>query len=354
MYKVLIVDDSLIARKMMMKVLMNTEYKIHIEAKSGEEAVIQYLKNKPDIITMDYDMPGIGGLQAARRIIEINKEAKIVFVTAHSIIDFNKEEMVHFSNQVVQKPVTKEKLLPLMNSILSKSTNKTIIKSEEKEDLEIQQNKGIFKEYDIEVGQYVIISHYSNKELSINSIISKIKEDSLELKITKDFVINNYFESDPVVIGFETKKRIYICEGEIKSININNKIFEVKINALDDVENQRQSQRFPVSIYVEVRHEKYKGSLKAVVKDISVEGMNIITNFEFEKGDKINLEWFLDNEVLTIESEIMWKKQLKQDKFNYGIKNIYKFTGDNKKRVITNFISELKDNLEKEIQKLRD
>ncbi|GAC1546731.1 MAG: chemotaxis response regulator protein-glutamate methylesterase [Candidatus Velthaea sp.] len=68
---VLIVDDSAFMRRAIAK-MMEKEDDIEVvgSAASGEEAVALVAKTKPDVITMDVEMPGMGGLEAARTIIE--------------------------------------------------------------------------------------------------------------------------------------------------------------------------------------------------------------------------------------------------------------------------------------------
>ena len=52
------------------------------QAVSGEEAIALYREHAPDITLMDVRMPGIGGLEATRRICQINPHAKVIAVTA--------------------------------------------------------------------------------------------------------------------------------------------------------------------------------------------------------------------------------------------------------------------------------
>ena len=58
------------------------------KAKNGEEAVIKFQKfiSKPDLIVMDYHMPGKNGLEATQAILDIDKTAKIVIVSGDSTI----------------------------------------------------------------------------------------------------------------------------------------------------------------------------------------------------------------------------------------------------------------------------
>ena len=52
------------------------------EAQSGEEAVRLARRLKPDVVLMDVKMPGIGGLEATRKLIAIDPQIKIIVVTS--------------------------------------------------------------------------------------------------------------------------------------------------------------------------------------------------------------------------------------------------------------------------------
>lgn len=54
------------------------------QAASGEEAVSKVREQQPDVVLMDIRMPGIGGLEATRRILRISDEIKVIAVTACS------------------------------------------------------------------------------------------------------------------------------------------------------------------------------------------------------------------------------------------------------------------------------
>ena len=68
--KVLVVDDSAFMRRAITRILEN-EDDIHVvaTARSGEEALAKVSQVNPDVITMDVEMPGMGGLEAVRQIV---------------------------------------------------------------------------------------------------------------------------------------------------------------------------------------------------------------------------------------------------------------------------------------------
>lgn len=83
MLKVLVVDDSLIMRRNVSKILEGLGHSVTAEAKNGHEAIEQYARVKPDLVTMDITMPDMDGIAAVKGIRRIDKCAKIIMVTSH-------------------------------------------------------------------------------------------------------------------------------------------------------------------------------------------------------------------------------------------------------------------------------
>ena len=82
MAKILIVDDSKTSRKILRSILESNGHEVIGEAINGEEAVSKFLELQPDIATMDITMPIMDGLEALKEIMNIDKNAKVVMVTA--------------------------------------------------------------------------------------------------------------------------------------------------------------------------------------------------------------------------------------------------------------------------------
>ncbi|MCK5481028.1 MAG: UvrY/SirA/GacA family response regulator transcription factor [Gammaproteobacteria bacterium] len=84
MINVMLVDDHDLVRSGIKRILADVgDIEVVAEADSGEQAVSQARKIKPDIILMDLSMPGIGGLEATRKITRSMPGAKIIAVTVH-------------------------------------------------------------------------------------------------------------------------------------------------------------------------------------------------------------------------------------------------------------------------------
>ncbi len=81
--KILVVDDHDLVRMGIVRMLADIDgYQVVGDAKSGEEAVTKARILKPDVVLMDVKMPGMGGLEATKKLLTVNPVIKIIAVTA--------------------------------------------------------------------------------------------------------------------------------------------------------------------------------------------------------------------------------------------------------------------------------
>ncbi len=82
MINVMVVDDHNLVRKGL-SVMLSSAQGIRVigEASSGEESLTLVKNKRPDVILMDLKMPGIGGIEATKKLSRLVPEAKIVIVT---------------------------------------------------------------------------------------------------------------------------------------------------------------------------------------------------------------------------------------------------------------------------------
>ncbi|MEQ9425194.1 MAG: ATP-binding protein [Cyclobacteriaceae bacterium] len=118
---VLVAEDNKMNQELMKDLFAQLHLEFHL-AENGEEAVNKSMEIKPNIILMDMHMPKMDGLEATKRIREIDefKDLPIVAVSADGLIEQQRRALDAGINEYVTKPVDFNKLLPILAKHLKK------------------------------------------------------------------------------------------------------------------------------------------------------------------------------------------------------------------------------------------
>ncbi|MGL1892142.1 MAG: response regulator [Spirochaetaceae bacterium] len=119
-YKVLVVDDSVFVRKQISQILNSEGFEVIGAAGNGEEGVEMYKELHPnvDIVTMDITMPKMDGVTALEKIIEFDKDAKVVMVSALGKQDLVKKSLMIGAKNYIVKPLDRKKVLERVLGVL--------------------------------------------------------------------------------------------------------------------------------------------------------------------------------------------------------------------------------------------
>ncbi|HTR46278.1 MAG TPA: response regulator transcription factor [Verrucomicrobiae bacterium] len=110
----LIVDDSELVRRSLRTVLQaNPEWEIVGEAGDGLAAVEMFRELRPNIVILDFQMPGINGIETARRMAEIAPAIPIVLFTQHASADLER----HAQEVGIRSVVSKTNAFPMVGMI---------------------------------------------------------------------------------------------------------------------------------------------------------------------------------------------------------------------------------------------
>ena len=118
MSKILVVDDSAFMRKAIKNVLLSTKYDDVIEAENANEAVEKYTQYKPILVFMDILLPGDSGIDALKKIIEIDPNANVVMCSSMGQDSVVSEAMQIGAKNYIVKPFTTDKVLSILKSVL--------------------------------------------------------------------------------------------------------------------------------------------------------------------------------------------------------------------------------------------
>lgn len=112
---VLVVDDSMLMRKMVADTLTDAGWQVVAEAADGQEAVEQYKQAHPDAVTLDIVMPGTNGMYALERILQFDPQAKVVVVSALNQTRLITEAIRKGAQDFIAKPFLPEQLQQTMS-----------------------------------------------------------------------------------------------------------------------------------------------------------------------------------------------------------------------------------------------
>lgn len=130
MARILVVDDSIVMRRNLEKILVEAGHEVVGQAINGMQAVILYSELNPDIVTMDISMPIMTGVDAVSYIMNKDAAANIIMISAlnqkHMVFEAINKGAKHY----IIKPIDQEILLKSINDILRDNENR-IIKNKE-------------------------------------------------------------------------------------------------------------------------------------------------------------------------------------------------------------------------------
>jgi len=117
--KVLIVDDAPDTLEIIQKLLHYEGYDVAM-ASTGEEGVKKVEEEKPEVVLMDINLPGIDGTEALRRIRIINPLQCVIMLTAFATVDNAVRALKEGASDFVKKPFENEHLIHIVNQCLEK------------------------------------------------------------------------------------------------------------------------------------------------------------------------------------------------------------------------------------------
>ncbi|MBI2646508.1 MAG: response regulator transcription factor [Deltaproteobacteria bacterium] len=119
MAKILIVEDKAEDFERIAEFLKNKGFQI-VGAKNGYEGLYQFDKESPDMVIVDWNMPGLPGTEVCRTIKEKNKQMPILLLTIQSQLQHKREGFQAGCDDYLVKPCDVEELLARVQHLLSK------------------------------------------------------------------------------------------------------------------------------------------------------------------------------------------------------------------------------------------
>ncbi|MDR0689327.1 MAG: response regulator [Spirochaetaceae bacterium] len=121
-YRVLVVDDSMFIAKQLGQIFTSEGFEVAGTAADGAQGVEKYKELYPniDLVTMDITMPVMDGVSALEKILEFDKEAIVIMVSALGKEDVVKKSLLMGAKSYIVKPLDRKKVLERVVSVLKR------------------------------------------------------------------------------------------------------------------------------------------------------------------------------------------------------------------------------------------
>ena len=143
-YKVLVAEDELIERMVLCKTLRKHlgELCDIFESKNGREALEVFDREQPQIAILDIEMPGINGLEVARKIRESGKDCAILFLTGFDKFSYAKQAISVRALEYLLKPYNEQELIYAVEEAMQHAARFAKQTSRKAEDLSPAREEG--------------------------------------------------------------------------------------------------------------------------------------------------------------------------------------------------------------------
>ena len=121
-YRVLVVDDSMFIAKQLGQIFTSEGFEVVATAGDGAQGVDKYKELHPniDLVTMDITMPVMDGVTALEKILEFDKNACVIMVSALGKEDVVKKSLLMGAKSYIVKPLDRKKVLERAVQVLKR------------------------------------------------------------------------------------------------------------------------------------------------------------------------------------------------------------------------------------------
>lgn len=120
---VLLVDDHKLVREVFAKLIEHEPDLLVIDqAADGDAGIRSVEQHRPDVVLLDIDMPGVSAFEAARRIVEISPETRVVFLSAYIYDRYIDEAILSQAAGYLTKNEPPERMLEAVRTVAGGGT----------------------------------------------------------------------------------------------------------------------------------------------------------------------------------------------------------------------------------------
>ena len=121
MARILVADDASFMRQMIREIVEEAGHEVVAEASDGVEAIEQFKKHHPDVVTMDIVMPRRSGIDAVKGIMEIDPTACVVMCSALGQETLVQEALQAGARDFIVKPFKPDAVRATLRKVIEKA-----------------------------------------------------------------------------------------------------------------------------------------------------------------------------------------------------------------------------------------
>lgn len=215
--KILVADDHKLFRRGIIKMLSEyPEISIIGEAENGEELIMKYFQLNPDISLVDISMPVLSGIEAAKKILDTDESAKILFLSMYDNEEFVYSCLVTGGYGLVNKNIMEDELISAIKKIHTgqryfgkefnyEKLNFLINKLESVHKKETTEKKSILSRRELEILQY-ISEGFTSQEIADKLDIGLRTVDTHRTHLIQKLHLNSLSDLIRYAIEYNYKK----------------------------------------------------------------------------------------------------------------------------------------------------
>ncbi len=115
---ILICDDAAFMRMMIKDILTKNGYNVAAEAENGVKAIEKYTETKPDLVLMDITMPEMDGIQALKKIKELDPGASVIMCSAMGQQAMVIESIQSGAKDFIVKPFQADRVIEAVKKVV--------------------------------------------------------------------------------------------------------------------------------------------------------------------------------------------------------------------------------------------
>jgi DNA-binding NarL/FixJ family response regulator len=124
---VLVCDDSPLAREALRRAVATVPgvERVHV-ASSGEESLARFAVDRPDLVLLDVRMPGIGGVEAARRMLAVSPQTGVIMMTMAEDVEGVARAVNAGARGYLVKDASREELVAIVTQALADAASRAV------------------------------------------------------------------------------------------------------------------------------------------------------------------------------------------------------------------------------------